>query len=285
MKILITGSSGYLARNCIQELSKSNVEITLYSTSKKAIGAYPCHNSLDSLKNLNFDFVLHAGWGGVTAEDRNSENIQFNNFLFTKKLLESINLTTLKGFIFFGSQSEYGKIKSRINEKVKPQPISNYGLYKKLSGEYLHYNANKYSFKYYHLRIFSIYGSEQGKTWLVPSLIENILNEKKIKLTHPKKKISLLHINDFTKIISEIILRSIPSGIYNICHSDYITLESLVGKISSKLNLNNPNIITENETSETDLIGDNSKILNQLETKNLLTLDQGLNLLLNNEGI
>lgn len=287
MKVLITGSSGYLGRNCIEALSALNlVEIALFSTSKKNISSqYPCYTYLDSLKSLHFDYVLHAGWGGVTSEERNSEIIQFNNFLFTKQLLSSINFNYLRGFIFLGSQAEYGNITHKIKEEDLAKPTSYYGLYKKLSGEYLEFLSQEKCYKYYHLRIFSIFGGDQNKTWLMPSLIENIISEKEIKITHPKKKISLLHISDFTRIITEIILGSIASGTYNICNSDYTTIEDLVTIISTKLNRSDLKILNHQKHSETNLIGDNSKILSQLEKKSFLTLDQGIKLLLENEGI
>jgi nucleoside-diphosphate-sugar epimerase len=280
LKVLITGASGYLARNCVRELIKSNVDLILYSFSKTKViaeqeGIFYC-DDIEQLKSLSIDIVIHSGWAGVDNDERINEKLQFENFNFTRTLLENLNLESLKGFLFFGSQSEYGNIFNQIKEEEQTNPNTFYALYKDLSGRYIDFMSRAHSFNFYHFRIFAIYGGDQSGNWLIPNLIRNIKLDNTLELTNPRKKISFLHIKDFVKIISHITLNPIPSGIYNICGSEIITLEDLLFKITELIPNCNPQIKKKHQSNEKHIIGNNKKLMSYIKLENLISLDEGL---------
>ena len=280
MNVLITGANGYLARNCIRKLSGEGFYIILFTTSgnirNEEFKDYIVYTDLNKLRHLNIDIVIHSGWGGISEDERNSEKIQLDSFEFTRDLLNNLNLKGLKTFLFFGSQSEYGKITNPVKENYPTDPKTYYGLYKKLAGDYIKYLSNIYDFEFYHLRIFSIFGGDQDRKWLIPSMTEKLKTKQLINIVHPKKKVSFLHINDFTKIINSLILNKIPSGIYNVCGTDDMTIQELVITIARILDVQKPHILYNKEVSESHIIGNNDKLMTFLKYKNFIQLEAGI---------
>lgn len=280
--LLITGGNGYLARNLARYFLERNVSVFLLTSSKeiqsKDLKSCTCFFKPEELKGFNFDIVIHSSWGGVSLNDRDCTEIQFNNFDYTSRILSNLNLNYLKKFIFFGSQAEYGPFYGKISESFECVPSCNYGLFKKLTGEYLEFQSRIHRFEFFHLRIFSIYGKDQSSKWLIPSLISDIRKSNNVVLKNPSKTINPLHINDFSNIINEFCTREIPSGIYNVCHSDSISIKDLSIVISDILNTE---ISIETHDTEDSfirsLVGDNQKLKQAIGEKfELISLEEGI---------
>lgn len=280
--LLITGGNGYLARNCARYFLERNVSVFLLTSSNEIqfedLKSCTCFFEPEELKGFNFDIVIHSSWGGVGLNERNCEEIQRNNLDYTSRILLNLNMNSLKKFIFFGSQAEYGQYYEKISEKFECIPSCKYGLFKKLTGEYLEFQSRIHRFEFFHLRIFSIYGKDQPSKWLIPSLISNIRKSKSVVLKNPTKNISPLHINDFIKIINEICTKDIPGGIYNICHSDLISIKDLSLVISNILKTEISIETPHNEDSfAQSLVGDNQKLIQMIDEKfKLINLEEGI---------
>ena len=269
MRVLITGPNGYLARNCLPTLIQGGAELFLLTSSgnirNNKYQLATIFTSPFELDNLEIDVIIHSAWGGIIAADRNNEAEQFSNFIYTKNILENVNLNCLKSFIFFGSQSEYGVISKSAREDQEAAPDNYYGLYKKFVGEFLKLKANIYNFKLYHLRIFSIYGADQGDKWLIPKLKSDLKNSIKIQISDPSKQVCLMHVDDFSKIISEFVYKEYEEGIYNICGDECLSIRDVVYTLITFLKIESPNVLFSNNKSKTNIVGNNLKLKSQLD--------------------
>ena len=108
-------------------------------------------------------------------------------------------------FIFAGSQAEYSD--------------SPYGICKNEFANYIEKDNSIDKPKFIHLRIFSVYGSNDRKTTLILSLINSIKKGKDISLSSCMYLWNYLYIDDFTKIIYKLILSNV-NGIFDVASDD-----------------------------------------------------------------
>lgn len=84
------------------------------------------------------------------------------NVVGTLSMLEAARNAGVEKFIFSSSSSIYGFQKvARMNEKMIPNPISNYALQKLMAEMYCTFYADKYGMSIVSLRYFNVYGRRQ----------------------------------------------------------------------------------------------------------------------------
>lgn len=110
MKVLVTGSRGFIGQNLSQELSKLNYDITLFD-----IVDNPSARPKD-LSIQNYDWVIHLGAISSTTET-DVQRIMDLNLSWSIELLEEC-ITHDVNLQFASSASVYGK-RSRKNGSFK----------------------------------------------------------------------------------------------------------------------------------------------------------------------
>lgn len=132
-KVLITGSSGFIGSALYGRL-KSDFQVTGLSRGKTADLKYDLLN--ENLVLPDFDFIIHAaGLAHVMVND--TTGMYQGNVTATKNLLQALNPSGIKGFVFCSTVAVYGKQWGlNIDESVDPQPTDAYGK-SKLEAEQL----------------------------------------------------------------------------------------------------------------------------------------------------
>ena len=131
MNILLTGSSGFLGKNLINEISKRNLVYTLNRHS----GDFICDLSKEIPKfNIEFDCVIHAaGCAHLVPVNSSDEKLFFNTNIYgTINLLKGLETNkTPNRFVFISSVSVYGlDFGQNINENHPLLAKDPYGLSK-----------------------------------------------------------------------------------------------------------------------------------------------------------
>ena len=182
MKLFITGGNGYLG----SEFIKNNIHkidlIYVVSRKKKTYFQNKKIKILfgsifdDWKKEMeNSDVLIHFAAAGV--KDKNisyKEAYQFN-VLDSMRLFKNAYKYNLKKWIILGSSSEYGSLnKKKISTKTKAEPKCNYSKTKYIfTKKIIKFAINK-NCNCKILRIFPVYGSNEPKHRLFPSLIRSI---------------------------------------------------------------------------------------------------------------
>lgn len=189
--ILITGASGFIGGVLSDYLEQEGLKIRR-ATKKKINKRYFQLN----LKNSNeieaackgVDMVIHLASLDHTQSERNLLEAKEINFHSTVRLYEEAVKNKASRFIYFSTAHVYGKnLKNVVNEKTKPEPLSNYAITHYMAEEYLLKNAEKNETEVIVLRLSNIVGNPDNKnlkTWkyVANDLCIQAYKDKKIEL-------------------------------------------------------------------------------------------------------
>lgn len=247
MKIFITGTTGFLgfhiANLCISKgfellCLKRSTSISLFdSTIENKINWVESDKEgwEESVINFSPDILIHCAWDGVSAESRNNYYIQHQNIKFSEKLY---NLCPYKQIIVLGSQEEYGRINSIVDENHPLDPLTEYGKAKIEACKILKEYGEMKTIDWHWIRVFTVYGEKQKDAWLIPAMIKRCLDpqESEMETTKGEQTYSYLYSADFANAIVSIIGSNGKSGIYNLSSSTPTMLKDLFSMIKQKTN-------------------------------------------------
>lgn len=246
--ILITGITGFLGSNIAENLinnykviglKRENSNVWRCEEFKNKIIWIDIDGKKDYAKEIikyKIDTIIHGAWIGVESNERNDWSLQIKNLQFLSELLRLAEITAVKKFIFLGSQAELGNINGIVTEDQVCEPSNAYGSVKLACLEILKTFSKNNSINWIWLRLFSLFGEKEDRTWLFPSLIEKIKTENEMDLTLGEQKYAYLYVKDFALIINKIVTLQIESGIYNVSSSIVKSIRSIVEEIRDRIN-------------------------------------------------
>ena len=209
-RILLTGGTGFIGARVLRRLLGQGREVAVLlrksgDTRRIADLLGQCHRiagdlselaaSSDAIAAFQPEAVLHLGWGGVKASDRDSE-VQLLN---VSAALDLYRITAQAGcthFVGLGSQAEYGLLAGRIREDAATHPTTLYGTAKLATGQLLQRASQVSGRTCVWLRLFAAYGPDDNRDWLVPYLIRQLLDARKPSLTPAEQVWDYLHVDD-----------------------------------------------------------------------------------------
>tara|TARA_X000001036_G_scaffold436411_1_gene479512 strand:+ start:1767 stop:2657 length:891 start_codon:yes stop_codon:yes gene_type:complete len=194
-KVLVTGSSGFIAHHVIENLINSNFEVLgvdILDPSRVIKGCkYLKKNVLDLDKNDvdGVDFVIHLACDtNIKNSIENPILTTDNNLGITIKLLSLSAQVKIKKFVFPSTASMYGSNPIPWNENMISDPGEPYS-WQKLSIEYaLKMWTSRYKLPTTILRLFQVFGENQRKDTAIAAFINQKKNNKPITLIKSSDK-------------------------------------------------------------------------------------------------
>jgi nucleoside-diphosphate-sugar epimerase len=234
LNILVSGATGFVGVNLVQELNKSHRIFTLGRTNSDFNWA-----TLDAILNEDIDLFIHlAGKAHDTAKVSDEAEYYEVNTALTEKLYKKFLLSQARLFIFMSSvKAVVDQVDYIMDESHLPQPITPYGRSKRQAEEYLLANLPKDNQKsIVILRPCIIHGQgNKGNLNLLYRLIQKGLPWPLAAFENER---SYLSITNLCFIISEIIKKDrVPTGIYNVADDESIStndLVKLIARVSGK---------------------------------------------------
>ena len=131
MKILVTGSSGFLGFNLLKLFEKNYKKIKLFAlyNKSKPKGLKKITKLIKTdLTDINFkdhyDLIIHCA-SKTRVNTQNDQNLYNNN---VNSLKEILNKFSFNNFVFMSSSAVYGRFNGmKINEKTKLNANDYYG--------------------------------------------------------------------------------------------------------------------------------------------------------------
>lgn len=280
MKILITGSSGFIGKYLRDELTKANHELFLFDISEGIdISDW---NTVKNIKGM--DVVIHlANLSFVPDSYQEPRKFYEVNYLGTLNMLELCRQNKAK-MIYFSSYM-YGTPQYQpIDEN---HPVSAYNPYAqtKLICENLCEGYNRdFRVPIIIFRPFNIYGNGQNPNFLIPTII-NQAKSGKIIVKDDRPKRDYIHVTDIVNAVLktiETIIEITGLQTYNLGSGESHSVKKIID-IVRLLSGNNiayecTQEIRPNEVMDT--VADISKIKKELGWEPKMPLEEGLKLML-----
>lgn len=225
MRIFVTGATGFLGYHFVNvAISQGHKVLCLKRSTSKSLFDPIVENEIKWVSNEDTqmkeivnkfqpDVLFHAAWGGVRGKERDNINIQHENILMSRKLIE---LYPYKQIIAIGSQAEYGFYKGIVGENHPLQPTMEYAKAKiKCCEEMIKY-CKSHNIEWQWIRIFTVFGEKQTGG-LIKMAMEKCLNkEKYLPTTLGEQRYSYLYSFDFARAICNVLGSKGKFGIYNL---------------------------------------------------------------------
>lgn len=258
MKYLVTGGGGFIGSHIVDRLLKDGNQVRVYdnfSTGQKAFITPHINDknfeliqaNLSNTKKLksamkDIDFVFHlAAHADVRSglEDHLIDHQQ--NLEMTHNVLEAMVQNDVKNMVFSSTSSVYGDAAIHPTPEGYPfQPTSLYGATKAACENYIQAYVSYYDFKVCIFRFVSFLGPRYTHGIIADVLKKLQKNPNNLELYSdgsPKK--SSLSVFDGIEAIFKVIKKSKDQiNIYNIGHTEILTVSEIVDTILQTLNLN-----------------------------------------------
>lgn len=257
MKILLTGSNGFIGRNLKQYLKNY---VVLEAPSSHELNLLDTGIVEDYLKNRRFDIIIHCANMNNTRKNITSyDSLDGNLRMF-------YNLERCKRYYgrmyYFGSGAEYD-MRHYIPDMKEEYfdtyiPADAYGFSK-----YVMSKACDHSNNIYDLRLFGVYGKyEEWERRFISNAICRALAGKDITIQR-NVYFDYLWVEDLCDIMHWFIKNEPQHRHYNVCRGNRIDLYSLACIIKEILNIN-CNIKVAEDGWKPEYTGNNGRLLKEI---------------------
>ena len=285
MRILITGSSGFIGNNLVKFLSNYDYELFTLDLVDNGHTDFICditdNKKIDDIfREYRFDKVIHlAASAGVRQSLSEPYKYIRNNVIGFQSILESCVKNDVKQLIYASSSSVYGNL-SGCDEKTKcDEQLSVYAVTKKENENMAYVYSHNYNLKTTGLRFFSVFGDGIRKDLAIYKFVDNIINDKELEVygdgTQERDYTPVRYICEYIKyfIDNE---QETDYEIYNIGSQHPISVNELINTISEITQIQ-PKVVylQENKQDVKRTYADDSKI-RQLYIPKPITFKEGL---------
>lgn len=205
MRILITGTTGFVGRHLVPKLLNIGHEILELTIEPLLSTKLYCDSTIkytitddqqgltENIESFNPEIVVHLASFLTSADDYQSQTkLLCTNILFFCRVLDAIKNSDLKLFINTGTFAEYFKGDGEF------EPAYLYSATKTASRSFLDYYCKVYSFKQTTVVPYTIYGGNDTQKKIIDIIFDSIVSKTPIDLSPGEQVLDFIHIDDVT---------------------------------------------------------------------------------------
>ena len=291
-KILIIGGSGFIGSHLVKRalsLEWSVVSLGLsYNKPNYHEGEYDhfCVNLNDykALRQVidgkSFDYVINCG-GYIDHRDfgNGGEEIFSTHFNGLLNLISILDKAKIIKFINIGSSDEYGSSPAPQREDSREQPISPYSLAKVSSSHLLKMLNLSEDFPATTIRLFLVYGPQQGKKRFIPSIIDGCLKNEIFPCSLGNQLRDFCFIDDIVNGVFSALSNSKTDGeVLNLASGNAVKIRDVVERVQSIIGNGRPQFgkIPFRAGEAKELYANINKAKTMLDWEPKISLEEGL---------
>jgi len=245
--VLVTGGFGNLGSYLVKNFIEQGFTVSVLTRKQKEsfdnfeLNVIECDitdpKSLKSKLNFNFDYCIHCASFNESFEKNYSKESLEINTVGTKNLLEALNLTNLKNFVYISTFHVYGLTEGDIHENTELNPKNDYALTHLFAEFYIKQFGFINSLNYTILRLTNSYGvpifKNTNKWYLALNDFVRMSYEKKeITLnSNGSSKRDMISMQDVAIIVSKILNIKSTNQIYNLSANKSYSMKELASKV------------------------------------------------------
>ena len=293
--ILITGAAGFIGSNLARYFVKRGINVNIII--KKSSNLYRLTDIINKLnvyyadigdqkkiktiiKKIKPKTIFHFATHGAYSDQNDLNKIKKTILDSTFNLINECKKYKFRVFINSGSSSEYGFKNKAMSEKDLLEPNSYYSVFKSSSTLYCQYESIKSNLNITTIRPFHIYGPYERNSRLIPTLIRNMTNKKKVKLVSPKISRDLVYIDDAINFYLLVAKKyNLRGQIFNLASGKKTSIKRIYNLLKKITNYNQKNqwgSMKNRYWDQNIWYANTSLVLNKLNWKPKVTLKKGL---------
>lgn len=236
MKILITGIHGFVGSNLVAALSECHTiyGLDIVSPVKEGVSYTFSWDDLDNGIIPRVDAIIHLAGKAHDTKNKAASEVYFKvNTGLTQKIYDFFLTSSARKFIFFSTaKAAADKVEGILTEEVVPAPVGPYGESKIKAEEYIQAHPAPAK-QVYILRPCMIHGpGNKGNLNLLYSVVEKGIPWP---LGAFENKRTFTSIDNLSYVISGLLTRDVPSGIYNMGDDEALSTNELIEAICESL--------------------------------------------------
>lgn len=269
MRIVVTGSSGFLGQQFLRLCQDSSVEvIRVGRQASSASQHYVCCNLLDTscvvrmLSDVRPTHLVHFAWSVEHGDFWNS-NANFTWMNTTVSLVDTFFRLGGKYATLLGSCAEYDWRYGYCSELLTPlRGLSNYSV-SKISTFYATQKlANSYGASVCWIRVFYPYGADENRNRLISQIFKAFHNRLPLEYLETGMYRDLIHVSDVARGIF-LCLKNEIEGPINLGTGKPTSIETIIDKIAELTGLEGKIIFGNDapiESGRRVVFADNTKL-------------------------
>ncbi|MFP3043684.1 NAD(P)-dependent oxidoreductase [Treponema primitia] len=282
--VLLTGATGLIGKEAIQPLLEADFKVFAISSKDDM----PKNGNVTWIKVdlLNYDdikrvfsciqpkYLLHFAW--FTGDGYLSADINYQLLDASLFMLSEFKKNCGKRAVFAGTCFEYQFKDTPLKEDDELNPTTIYARCKNELREKAQIFSNDHDISFGWGRIFYVFGHNEYKNRLLPSIIKALKNNKSILIKSGPLIRDYMYTRDIAEAFVKFLLTDV-SGCINICNGQGISIKEFAIKVAEKLKKTELLEFTDNiQNQPSIIIGDNRRLNQEVGYRQCYNIENAL---------
>lgn len=306
-KVLIIGGAGFIGNNLAKKLTDIGYQVFVYDnfssgkiSNLKFLSRERIINGdiinyrkiANCVKKIQPNAIFHlAAIHYIPDCNKNPQKTHRVNVGGTHNVLKAVSALNPKPFfIFMSSAAVYANSSGALKESNKTVPLCIYGETKLVGEKITKQICVKNKIPFAIIRLFNVYGPNDGIPHVIPRIISQIKSQKKnIELGNLQPKRDFIYVDDVSNALYKLLEHKPKSRIYNLGTGKVYSIKEIaelfikfLSRKSFKV-FSKKNLIRKKERLH--LKADTSKIKKELGWYPKISINKGIKLLLKEEDL
>ena len=259
MKFLVTGAKGFIGTHLVEALESRAHEVFKITSNNRGVLDY---QNFEQFIGEEIDVLVHLAGKTFVPESWDKPASYLNqNVIGTLNSLEFCRNTKSK-LIYISSYMYGSPDYLPVDEKHPIKVFNPYGLSKRMAEEVCEFYRDNFGMSVVIMRPFNIYGPGQNSNFLIPFILDQLVNGTEVKVKDLAPKRDFLFIADFIDSILKVADITVNTGTFNIGSGMSYSVQEIIDQSQSILGTNYPSSDSgeRRENEVMDVVADISEL-------------------------